>query len=420
MHVAVCFTNFGPYHLARLRALGHALDRLGGRLSAIEVARRERRYPWQVSSVSEPFDWVTLFPNEELEAIGADACTRAIVEWLDGARPDALGIVGYSRPECLASLHWARQRRRPAILMSESQAIDKPRVWWKEAIKSRRVRQCSSALVGGPRHRDYLIALGMPAEKIVLGYNAVDNARIAELAQAARNMPPSDLPSRPYFLAVNRFVPEKNLSELLSAYALYRKANDPLTTWDLVLCGDGTCRPSLKRQAHQLQLDNCVHFPGFLQEASLVPWYAHASAFVHPSRLEPWGLVVNEAAICELPLLVSDRCGCVETLVPDPGGTTGYRFQPGDLRSLADALSQLAQTNAEERRHMGRRAREIVDQWGPERFASGTLEAIELALGQLSLRLFGSDTGSPQVIPAQAGNLRDSGEHGCRPRKRTV
>ena len=48
--------------------------------------------------------------------------------------------------------------------MSESQAIDRPRNWWKELIKMRRVRQFDAALVGGPTHRDYLVELGMPAE----------------------------------------------------------------------------------------------------------------------------------------------------------------------------------------------------------------------------------------------------------------
>src|SRR5206468_143388 len=99
---------------------------------------------------------------------------------------------------------WARRSGRPAILMSESQAIDHPRVWWKEAIKGRRVRRFSAALVGGPRHRDYLVELGFPSDRIALGYNAVDNAAFARAAEAARQGPEGrrGLPAAPYFLAV--------------------------------------------------------------------------------------------------------------------------------------------------------------------------------------------------------------------------
>ncbi len=69
-----------------------------------------------------------------------------------------------------------------------------------------------------------------------------------------------------------------------------------------------------------------IHLPGFLQAGELPRWYAFASAFVHPSLLEPWGLVVNEAAACGLALLVTDRAGCVDTLVPLGERTSGARF----------------------------------------------------------------------------------------------
>ena len=138
---------------------------------------------------------------------------------LDLDRPDALGIVGYSRPESMAALRWARRNGRPTILMSESQEGDHPRVWWKEAIKRRRVRRFSA----GPGREalaisDYLARLGMPADRIALGYNAVDNedyARRADAFRARSRRAPRPCPKSRYFLAVNRFVPEKNLARLV-------------------------------------------------------------------------------------------------------------------------------------------------------------------------------------------------------------
>jgi glycosyltransferase involved in cell wall biosynthesis len=95
--------------------------------------------------------------------------------------------------------------------------------------------------------------------------------------------------------------------------------------------------------------------------------------------MEPWGLVVNEAASCGLPLLVSDRAGCVETLVPEPSGTTGRRFDPSDEDEMTSALAWIAGLPEQERRAMGSRASQVVSQWGPERFAEGTIEALQLA-----------------------------------------
>lgn len=386
MRLAISFTNLGPYHLARLRALADRLGRAGGQLIAYETAGTERRYPWEEPRRVEPFARRTLFPGETLEALPASACAAAIRRELEGDRPDALAIVGYVRPECLAMLSWARRHRRPTILMSESQAIDRPRTWWKEAIKARRVRACDAALVGGPRHRDYLKRLGMPADRIALGYNAVDNDRFARLADAARRDPESrrGLPERPYFLAVNRFVPEKNLPALVRAFAAYRASAGP-TAWDLVLCGGGPGEPEVEAAIRASGVARAIGRPGFLQADDLGRWYAHAGAFVHPSRMEPWGLVVNEAAAAGLPLLVSDRAGCAETLVPDPAGTTGRRFDPDDHDALTAALAWVAGLPEVERQALGRRAAAVVADWGPERFAEGTLEALDRAFAARTL-----------------------------------
>ena len=72
--------------------------------------------------------------------------------------------------------------------MSESQAVDRPRTWWKELIKRRRCA-LDTALVGGSHHRDYLIDLGMQADRITLGYNAVDNAFYRNQADFSRTIP---------------------------------------------------------------------------------------------------------------------------------------------------------------------------------------------------------------------------------------
>jgi hypothetical protein len=50
-----------------------------------------------------------------------------------------------------------------------------------------------------------------------------------------------------------------------------------------------------------------------------------------------------------------------------------------DVEETTEKLAWMAAMPDEARRAMGRRAAELVDCWGPERFAEGTLEALELA-----------------------------------------
>lgn len=381
MKAAVCFTNFGPYHLARLRALAIALERAGGRLLAYEVASHEQTYPWTRTRAREPFEWITLFPNRTLEALKPAECAGAIESALGRDGPDALGVVGYARPESMAAARWGRRRGLPVVLLSESQAVDRPRVWWKEAVKRRRLRLFDSALVGGPEHRAYLERLGMPAERVALGYNAVDNDHFATRAQAWRGREEDGErpPTGRFFLSVSRFAPEKNLPKLIEAFARYRATADPRSAWDLVLCGDGPSAAEVERAIAATDCPAAIHRPGFVQVDGLPRWYARAGALVLPSLSEPWGLVANEAAACGLPLLVSSRAGCASTLVPEPAGTTGARFNPLDVADIADRLAWLAALPDADRADMGRRAAGVVADWGPERFAQGMLEALALA-----------------------------------------
>jgi glycosyltransferase involved in cell wall biosynthesis len=97
------------------------------------------------------------------------------------------------------------------------------------------------------------------------------------------------------------------------------------------------------------------------------------------SASEPWGLVANEAAAAALPLLISSRAGSAGTLVPVPEGTTGARIDPFDVPGMADKLAWLAGRPEADRLEIGRRAREVASEWGPERFARGAVEAWEIA-----------------------------------------
>jgi glycosyltransferase involved in cell wall biosynthesis len=402
MTVVVCFTNFGPYHLARLRALAAKLAESRDRLVAYEVAGREQRYPWSRSRADEPFEWVTFFPDRVMETVDGDSCRRAIVTALDRDQPDAVGIVGYVRPESMAALKWAHRRDRPAILLSESQAIDRPVVWWKEIVKKRRVRLFDAALVGGPRHRDYLARLGMPRAQVALGYNAVDNDFFATSARVWRETPESrsGLPQAPFFLTVCRFVPEKNLVRLIDAFARYRERSRSAESWDLVLCGDGPHARAIERAIARSGCAPAIHRPGFLHADRLPRFYAHAAAFVLPSLSEPWGLVVNEAAASGLPLVVADRAGCAPTLVPDPPGTTGWRFDPLDVEMLTEVLLRMAALPERDRAAMGGRAAQTVAPWGPGRFASGFVTALELAERRRSLA-----AGAPAARPLDLAAL---------------
>ena len=107
----------------------------------------------------------------------------------------------------------------------------------------------------------------------------------------------------------------------------------------LVLLGDGPLRQSVA--AALAPLASRVQCPGFVAYGELPRWYALADVFVHPAVDEPWGVSVNEAMACGLPVLAAAGVGAADELLA--GGRGGLRFANGDAPALAAQLQQLAE-----------------------------------------------------------------------------
>jgi glycosyltransferase involved in cell wall biosynthesis len=381
--VAVLFERLGPYHHARLNAAGRLMQVFG-----LEACAMDDTYAWEKVEGAASFTRLTLteryVPGHSLKK---ELC-RQTWKALNESGPQAVAVPGWSSPEALSALLWCLQTRTPAIMMSESTEWDEHRSSWKEWMKRRLVGLCSAALVGGTAQKDYLVKLGMPAERVFLGYDAVDNRffenKVAEIRnQKSEIRTKHGLPEN-FFLASARFVEKKNLPRLLQAYSRYREvaSNSELRTsnsepWRLVLLGDGPLRSAILDLRSSLGLDDCVLLPGFKQYDELPVYCALASAFVHASTTEQWGLVVNEALASGLPVLVSNCCGCAGDLVKD--GVNGFTFDPHNVEQLARLMLEIWKLEAG-RWKMGEAGREIISHWGPERFAAGLQQAVSTAL----------------------------------------
>lgn len=371
VRVAWNIINLSHYHAARWTAFASRLD---ASPIVLELANRDSGIVTLEMAGDVAFERRTLFTDTTWDRVAGWRRARAIWRALDEIAPDVVCLNGWSMGGAPASLAWAISRGRHAIVMSESNQADFTRQRWVEGIKSRLTGLASAAVTGGSMAQDYLLRLGMPGDRIFLGYDVVDNSHFAN---GARNIRAGAFEfSKPFFLGVARFEEKKNHIRLLEAFALYRMRAGA-DAWSLVLLGDGKLRPELERQAVHLEVSDAVMMPGFTNYDELPAWYGAASCFIHPSVTEQWGLVVNEAMAAGLPVLVSERCGCAPELVRE--GVNGFTFDPHDVQGIADLMFCMAHGD-NDRDAMGRASGEIISDWGPERFADGLTQAVQAAL----------------------------------------
>jgi L-malate glycosyltransferase len=331
--IVFLWESFGPHHVDRCEACA---EHFAGRYQVfgVEIATFDANYEWRGSIGSEGFRKITLFPGVVSQKIGAVRCFFRIVSTCLRLRAKYLFFCNYNLPAVFFSALLLRLLGRRLITMQDSKFDDKPRYLLKEIVKSILYAPYQAALAAGARSKAYLTFLGVPEDRVVVGYDTVSVERVRSLAgmlPAPNGVPHAER----HFTIVARFLPKKNLSLALDAYAAY-VARHPHEPRDLHLCGSGELEAELRQQAERLDLKG-VHFRGYLQEREIARVLGSTLALILPSVEEQHGLVINEALAMGVPVLVSDNCGARDLLVRS--GVNGFVFEPDNAAGLAHFMS---------------------------------------------------------------------------------
>ena len=376
MHLAILTRQIGHYHDARYRgAAGEIL-----RVTVISTANQGGFAEFLAADTGD-YAIERLFADRAAydEAVINGGLCKKLEATLEALAADAIAISGWSNPESVIAIRWARKNGTALVMMSETQADDASRSFQREAIKKRIVTACDAALVGGPPHARYIQQLGIQESRVHMGYNAVENDHFASGAVEARANADNlrnqhNLPAR-YILASCRFIAKKNLPDLVTAYAeLVATSNQELP--DLLILGDGETRQAIEKAARDGDVETRVHLPGYRGYVDLPAFYALAELFVHVSTVEQWGLVINEAMSAGTPVLASEPCGATRTLIED--GTNGIVVEPTRAGILA-GLSRFFSYTEKQQAALASAAATVIADWGPKRFGSGMKAAMESA-----------------------------------------
>jgi glycosyltransferase involved in cell wall biosynthesis len=269
--------------------------------------------------------------------------TPGLVSALARSKPQVVVVSGWSTFASQAAIAWSRARRVPYVLHVESHDLG-PRAPWrrfvKDAVATRVIRSATSVLVVGSAARDSVVARGAAPERVRVFANTIDVTRWIERAERLERAPHDGV----VVLSVGRPVPEKGFDLLADACSVARVRLELAT--------------------------------GGVAEDELAQRYVDADVFALLSRHEPWGVVVNEAAASGLPLVLSDQVGAAADLLR--AGENGFLVPGEDVGAAAEALRELA-ADADLRRRMGDRSREIVRDWGYEPSVESFVAAVREA-----------------------------------------
>jgi len=315
---------------------------------------------------------------------------------LERARPEVIVCGGYNYLASWQAQRWARRNSVQFLLWCESTASDQ-RAGRRlvELLKENFFRGCDGFVVPGEAALQYVRLMDPLSRRIFIAPNAVDVNLFARGEQAARERAGRlrgelGLPLR-YFLFVGRLVEAKGVLDLLQAYGSLSPGLRAKV--GLVFAGDGPQRAEVESVARSI-FPGAVHFAGFVHRDELAKYYSLAECLVFPTHTDTWGMVVNEAMACGLPIICSQVAGCAADLVRENGRIVAAR----DVAQLARAMQEVA-TDRRLREVMSGKSRELIQQYSPENCAAGLAEAAGAAFTRPDPKHATWMTASPKQFP---------------------
>ena len=166
-------------------------------------------------------------------------------------------------------------------------------------------------------------------------------------------------------VSVGRIIPSKAYDVLLEAVK-----DLPDNVGIYIISGKATAE--LQAIIDKYALKN-IHFVDFMPKDKLWEHYKMADFLALPTRIDTWGLFVNEAMANGLPVITTNKCVAGLELIEN--GENGYIIDVDDVDALAEKIGQLLDDDALREKMAAQNIQKI--QWYTfEQQAKVTLEAL--------------------------------------------
>ena len=282
-----------------------------------------------------------------------------VIPWLKKTW-DAIVVCGYAYPTIVLAMLYMRLHGIPFYMEVDGGLIREtsgPKYRFKRYLVSR-----ATAWIGsGKATTRYLVNYGAREEAVhtypFTSLWETDILSDVPSEEEKRNLREKlDMTEKKIVLYVGRYDPKKGMDDLLH---IVPKLDADAGVY--FVGGEPT-------QAH---LEFCesnhivnAHFVGFTKKEALSDYYKAADLLVLPTKSDVWGLVINEAMACGLPVVTTDQCVAGLELVEND--VCGQIIPVNDEDALAEAVNRCL---AADYRAMGAAALEKIRYYTIENMA---------------------------------------------------
>lgn len=219
----------------------------------------------------------------------------------------------------------------------------------KEVIKRIILKNASYYLSGNATGDDYFIKYGASKEKIFrYSFSSIYQMNILPKlltkSEKIKIREKYNLKGKLLVIAIGRYSVEKNYKWLIKEWLKMPK------NCSLYIIGEGPEKKSLQSEIRENKLNN-VFLLDYMKHDELLNFITPFDLFVHPTKSDVWGLVINEAMSKGLPIVTTKYCLSASELIVN--GENGYISELDDsfiqkvinLLDNEDLMNKMARNN---------------------------------------------------------------------------
>lgn len=268
-----------------------------------------------------------------------------VLKWLIKIKPECVVIYEYSTITAMFLMSCCRLFKVPYCINCDGGFATHHAI--KDLVKMWYIKGASAYIAGGKCAEDYFLAYGAKRERIVqIHFSSLDEKDILKepVCDQKKSIIRDELhiPEKKVILSIGRFIYGKGFDVLL-------RACEGLDESVGVYIIGGKATEEYLEMVRELDLKN-IHFLEFMKNEELLKYYMSADIFVLPTRWDAWGLVINEAMACGLPVITTDKCVAGLELIED--GINGYIVPAEDKEELKMKIDELLE-NKKSGKYMG-------------------------------------------------------------------
>jgi glycosyltransferase involved in cell wall biosynthesis len=301
----------------------------------------------------------------------------SIASLISKHKPDVVVLGGLDNATMLIALSLCRMLGIPVVLWTEE--TDQSSWLLTKTLYALFAGMADCILVPGTSSRSYMSHYA-DRQKIFESIDCVDNELIAKSSTEfliKREELRTELgfsPNQKVVLFVGQLVKRKGVDFLLEAYGRLRNERSDIS---LMIVGSGERKDTLVNYCATNRISGVLFIESGMPYIQLIKLYCVADIFVLPSLLDVWGMVINEAMACGLPIIATKTAAASLDLVKL--GVNGFIVDPANAEQLYDAIKKISEDDIL-RKNMASASLEMINKIAtPERAANGFVQAILFA-----------------------------------------